>query len=120
MRKTGSNASSHFGRVDMNTEDTDAGLCRIWTRYRNTKFILSFSGVVFFAGVALQQVMPVAGLAIELVAALSFYFIWWRYVTTACPNCGQRFASVLGKVVFGFLRPTKCQACGLSAGREPD
>ncbi len=103
----------------MNSHEIETGLRKIWVRYENMKFAVLIAVMLAIIGTAFLRIIPLLGIAIEFFAFLMAYYFWLRYFSTPCPKCGDRFTGLWGKSLIGFIRPTKCQNCGLPASDGP-
>ena len=100
--------------------DIEHGLRKIWVRYENMKFCAVFAALVSAVGLLLLRVIPPLGVLLHFISFFIAYFFYLRYMATLCPSCGERYASIWGKFIFGFLKPSRCQNCGLPAGSYSD
>ena len=100
--------------------DLEPGLRKIWVRYENMKFCFWVAGLFSIVGIFLFRIIPPLGGLLNVLSFFIAYFFYLRYMATLCPSCGERYASIWGKFIFGFLKPSRCQNCGLPAGSYSD
>ena len=103
----------------MTNQKIETGLRKIQVRYENMRFAVLLAVMLAIVGTAFLRVIPLLGIAIEFFAFLMAYYFWLRYFSSPCPKCGDRFIGLWGKSLLGFVRPAKCQNCGLPAGGWP-